>query len=415
MSNRFASVVCLLFVVSLSGVAQSEGPRLSREDQRAADQVARAYFAGNSLLYAELVSGWLRKSNDARLANFDAALTAVSVPTTGELMTEAHLHAVHNGLTSDLPSPSSREVLVVVEQLGSHVSTLVRMVYQNDLMKDPLPDPATLREYDDVVWESQMLESKARDAAQIVRHMQLLASKLSKTQLAKLDESGKTLLEETDEILGDVEELLDELGERQAEVRLKRLALALRRLQDPMLNAEKIRAAYTAPLDAESLTSYLSAAKEHQRVFKRQTLMNSQLIQQVAADRETARQLAGDLTEKSQRLFVGLNWWLRGRYGVGSEVFGLAKSPAAMHSMQAQMALYMPQQLPRPNDRQQNDSQQQPSYSQQQQSPCYDRRHHYWWAWEDRRVQRTTTSSVQTNRQAGDPNSISYRTGRYFM
>ena len=42
-----------------------------------------------------------------------------------------------------------------------------------------------------------------------------------------------------------------------------------------------------------------------------------------------------DLLEKSRLLYTGLHWWLRGRYGKGTDGFGLLKSPAAMKSEQA--------------------------------------------------------------------------------
>ena len=196
----------------------------------------------------------------------------------------------------------------------------------------------------------------------------------------------------------EVQRLLCELEERQIEFRLQRLALANAVLQDPRLTAERFMAAFSAQVDAKLLAGFIQqVANNKNRKLLRTRLADPGLAQQVARDSAQATQLAGDLTEKSRLLFVGLHWWLHGRNGTGTDVFGLAKSPAAMFSADAQMALYMPRQTPQPTDPQQLTAQQQPV-------PFYDRRHHYWWAWEDRRVLRSTSSSTQQDlRVSGEP------------
>ena len=92
---------------------------------------------------------------------------------------------------------------------------------------------------------------------------------------------------------------------------------------------------------------------------------------------------------------MGLQWWLRGRYGRGPEGFGLLKSELALASPQAQMMLYMPPETPRPNDSSTTDP-----------VPQYDRRHHYIWMFEYRRVnlsqeQRMTTTGETRKTTSG--------------
>lgn len=408
MSRLFMAGVCLLVAIFCANGVVAQRPPLSRDDQRTVKFVTRAYFAGQPFSYAEPLSRLLRKADDDRLAAIDEALIALRVPPAADLMTNAHLQAVQYGVQERLPTPSLREVLSVLDRLSLRVVAAQGGARRHRLMENPLPDPSTLDEYDTLIWEAHVLESKIRNAAVIGRHMRQLASGLSGTQVAALDEESRTFVRDAkDHVENDVRSLLAEVQERQAELRLQRLELALATLESPTLTTERFRAAYTSQVDTDVLTSFLTNAKERMVEFGRERLRTQNLIEQVAKDREYGRSLAGDLTEKSQLLFTGLHWWLRGRYGIGSDVFGLAKSPAAMYSSQAQMALYMPSEFPTPNDPEQVSGQ-------QQRVPLYDRRHHYWWAWDDRRVRRSTQSSNETRQDGNDPGRVSYSVGTYF-
>jgi hypothetical protein len=105
-----------------------------------------------------------------------------------------------------------------------------------------------------------------------------------------------------------------------------------------------------------------------------------------------ARELADGLSYKAGLFFEGLHWWLRGRYGEGPDVGGLAKSPEALVSDAALFGIYMPTETPQPSD---------PSDARvKRATPRFDRRHHYWWTWEDRRLQRgKLSSSIISNEQ----------------
>jgi hypothetical protein len=88
---------------------------------------------------------------------------------------------------------------------------------------------------------------------------------------------------------------------------------------------------------------------------------------EVLAQSEQANKLAGDLVTKSTQLFRGLHWWLRGRYGQGTEVGGLAKSKAALKDAQLLVWLNMPARPPVPND---------PTDKSTPNVPRFERRHH---------------------------------------
>ncbi|MDA1055576.1 MAG: hypothetical protein O3C40_34710 [Planctomycetota bacterium] len=388
--------VCLLFALTVRTEAvRAESPRLSRDDQRTVDLITTAYFAGEPLGYAEPLTKLLGKTTDQRLAKIDEALKAQLVPVTAELITNVHLQAVEYGIEAKLPPAGPRETLSVLARLKLRVAAADGIAQDHRLMQDPLPDPGTLEEYDTLMWDAHVLETKIRNTAAIGNHMRRLVSGLSKRRVAELDAASSALIDDAQgAILLKLQLLLAEVEERQAEVRLQRLELALATLENPTLTTERFRAAYTAQVDADLLSNFLT----NKSAFIRERLQSKDLLEQVSRDREKAQELAGDLTHKSQLLFTGLHWWLRGRYGKGTDVFGLAKSPAAMYSGRAQLALYMPQEFPKPNDPEQVSNQQQPV-------PQYDRRHHYWWAWEDRRVRRSLQFA---NEIEGDPGNPTY-------
>jgi hypothetical protein len=121
-------------------------------------------------------------------------------------------------------------------------------------------------------------------------------------------------------------------------------------------------------------------------------LLQADIANRVAADAKRASGLAGDLAPKARLLFEGIYWWSRGRYGLGSDVEGLAKSPAAMRSPEAQFTLQMPAATPKPTDPAGRIS--------AEPVPRFERRHHYLWAWEDRRLLRFAPRIISTETKA---------------
>ena len=166
------------------------------------------------------------------------------------------------------------------------------------------------------------------------------------------------------------------------ELRVDRLRMGRGILEDPRLTRERFLAAFTADLDARLVADLFEQAKKQGQTLVSDRLKDPQNVDRVADDAARARKLAGTLTAKSQLFYEGLHWWIRGRYGLGPEVGGLAKSRAALRSSAAQFALSMPEQTPKPVD---------PAWLTEAEGvPRFERRHHYLWAWEDRRLYLTS-------------------------
>ena len=104
---------------------------------------------------------------------------------------------------------------------------------------------------------------------------------------------------------------------------------------------------------------------------------------------QQGRQAAGaELLLKGELLFEGLHWWLRGRYGRGSEGGGLFKNKQVLRNPALRFGLSMPTDPPRPTV---------PGVvSRYEPVPFADRRHHYVWAWENQGIElRQFKSSVR--------------------
>ena len=73
---------------------------------------------------------------------------------------------------------------------------------------------------------------------------------------------------------------------------------------------------------------------------------NPNLADELQESAKQAQQAAGDLWDKSYALYVGLEWWRRGRFGRGPYGGGMLKGFAALKSLDQQIALSMPATFP---------------------------------------------------------------------
>jgi hypothetical protein len=214
-----------------------------------------------------------------------------------------------------------------------------------------------------------------------------LVKRVPRAQAAKLTAEQRRPLEMNyAELEGQLELYGRAVQEREMELRLRRLELARETLAKPQLTRERWFAAGAWGVDAFLLEEFLPKLKGEKAL--RETLRSVDLAKRVERLASESSKLAGDLTARVSLFNVALHWWLRGRYGQGTEFYGLAKSAAAMRSPSGEFALTMPSAIPRPTDPTD------PSYFTSAGVPQYDRRHHYWWGWENRRVSRSGVHQV---------------------
>ncbi len=415
MRKLAGTVVLALVVVGVSSAAPQDSANekspLLPAEQATVDVVSNAFFQGNSAAALKLLAPFVARLNDEKLQAVDAILSEREIPAVGELLADARLALLQQGFARQMPRASAQEAVLLLPELQKHLQEILNNADAQPVMADVLPTPDGIEEYEDLLWSVHVLNNQLTHARVIGEYMAALAKQVPRRQLAQLDQDELAIVQADYDALSEtVGATQKELEEREIELRIQRLALAAEKLVVETISKEKFLAAYAWQNDAAVVADFFKAqAKSPNAPFVRTRLNDPQFIAQASANAAKAEQMAGDLSVKSHLLFLGLHWWMRGRYGMGPEVFGLAKTEAAKKSLAAQFPLYMPVQPPKPTNPLALDSQGPPV-------PLYDRRHHYWWAWEDRRVARSGFTNSQRTGTSETKSKTTYQvtTNRFY-
>jgi hypothetical protein len=183
----------------------------------------------------------------------------------------------------------------------------------------------------------------------------------------------------------ELQKTIRDLDEIKAEFRITAVTKATQIIQDSKDFKERLRAAYVVDFDGQMAVNFLRTHLNKETKFERPALQDPKTLSALLTAVQYARETAGDLATKSRLLYLGMHWWLRGRYGEGPHGAGLLKAPASLVSPLAQFPLYMPASMPTPVDPTEA------GYS----IPKYDRRHHYIWMYEYRDI--TSNETTRSN------------------
>jgi hypothetical protein len=375
---------------------------LSKRHLQAVGQITDAYFRGDARSAVLILSPLLGKLNDARLEQFDHALSERGLPPVASILSDARLAMAQQGFEKDLPKLSARELILILPELQQQVIETLAAGTAGDPVADP-PAQGALEYYETLLWSMHVEVNRLQAGKRLAEYTAQLARSVPRSGRARLDEQQREVLDrDYTQDAAKFDQAVAELAERELEIRLARLALAKQVLEDPGLTTDRFQAAYAWKRDSNQILLALenrTRQKGRPQPFTRDTLNAPDLAQRVAADADRCRELAGDLTQKATWLAEGLHWWLRGRYGAGPDVWGLAKAQAALKSPQAMFPLLMPAELPKPGL---TTTMAKKGSSAQGAAMYCDRRHHRWWAWEDRRVQSSTFGHSQTSHDFKD-------------
>jgi hypothetical protein len=289
-----------------------------------------------------------------------------------EMLTQTRLHLVRSGVTN-IPRPTGLESLLMSRQLASMLDKHLRDCRSTSLMAEPLKDPKDFLAYRDLIWEQHVLSNELQNALQLARQGVALGRVAANT--ARKDQSLREQMAKYDflQYASLVETLGREMDQRALEVRVNRVNHAVEVLENEAAETmDRFFAAYVIGVDSESLTRDI---KKGQGKFDRPLLQDSALARDLELKLNRGTDLAGDLIDKSRLLFAGLHWWRRGRYGMGTDAFGLLKSKSAMNDARLRLALMMPKTTPIPTN---------PLVFSATSVPDYQRRHLFFWAYEDR-------------------------------
>jgi len=347
------------------------------------NELLPAYQAGDPAALVKLIADQIARQSEQQNAAFDEALAEQKAPGLGKMLTDARMQLARVNAGMNAPELTVGELVLMLVEIDRQVTELVATAKKVELFQEPLPSPASLTEFRDLLWNAHVQNNQLINAAFLAGQGRLLLTspliaKVKNPTAAQKAAFAIDFAKQQSEIV----QLQQDLNERAVELRLDRIQFAKRVLEESKDLKQRFLAAYAVGVDGEIL---LLGFQNYRGQFQRERLRSPTLTADLRIDIDHyGKELAGDLVKKSELLFAGLHWWRRGRYGRGPEGNGLLKSEEALANPAAQIALFMPMVTPAPTDPMKGG----------QQSPDYDRRHHWTWAWEDRQFETVGTGST---------------------
>lgn len=348
-------------------------------------KIAPAYIGEDTETSTRLLENLLQRLDADEVLEVDEILAEEGVPGMGEMMLDARFQqVVARGLNPQKIKP--REVALSMPVLKSRFEELMAEVQELDCFAEELPQYATIREYEDAFWEIHVASNKLQNAVRMTKYGDKLVNTALDKNLKDLSDDEIEQLEiDFGSLRQQLEDLNWELAEIKAELRINAVTLATEIVRESADFKERLRAAYVINFDGQQAVDFLRETEKEK--LSRPLLKDPNILDSVMVSVNHARESAGDVATKSRLLYLGMHWWLRGRYGEGPEGFGLLKSAAALNSPMARFPLYMPAKPPKPTA----------PGSGSQATPRFDRRHHYIWMYEYRQFneqQRTNSTTT---------------------
>ena len=363
--HRGLMLACLVFTTTGSFGAGSVPPKL----KSLVDQVEVAWDRQNPGLLWNLLEQPARTWRKPQITLLDETLRDRELPSSGQMLADARMSFVLQNFRGKMPEMNLQVRLLVIQGLQERSTNILKEVHDTlgELAKQD--SPRSFDQFEKRFWELHIQINRLVTAKRFRRYAVDQAARVKGTALANLEPSRRDSLRNSDEAsVSEVLALQAKVTERDRQLRHARLDYSIQRLGQDNLDKEKFKAAFAIRLDSD--------------VLARVDQTRNKTSQTKVKDALTA---AGDLPQKATDFFVGLHWWLRGRYGNGAEVGGLAKSEAALKFRDGLVWLNMPRQAKAA-----------PAASRGQlefPGGPYHRRHHLLWAWEDRPVYAYSRSS----------------------
>lgn len=287
--------------------------------------------------------------------------TSFVPPTPADLITDARLRLIEQGLAGAAPRIQPQEAIILLTTLKSRIEKT--LADGNAALSSK--EPVTLEDFDKVFWSMHVYSNQLNGASRMFGYTQQLLN-IARKFKAKPNNKIDTSVLQTDwaSLKADIQQMFDKFTLRDRDLRIARVNLADKVLSDGKDISDRLLAALALDLDGDVLPQLLS----------KDTTFGTDETRKVKETIQHARTQAGpELLKKSRALFTGLHWWVRGRYGIGTSNDGLLKDPSALQSPQAMFGLIMPLVMPTPTPPNGMNS-----------IPTVDRRHHYLWQFETR-------------------------------
>ena len=380
-----------LTIAVLSVANSTAFAAISAQQMRTINQdLVPAFIDGDLLTAANLSTQLIKTVHKKDRKQIDSVLQRNGALPLAELAVTSRMELMRTGYTGNVAQPTEEEIKLLLAAVAKEISK------QLDNVKKLVDAEGSndLQELEDRLWKLHVTKNQLAGVQQLCRRGVQMA-RFNRLNLGDDDaqerDKARKLFEDH---AAEADELLRNIGERTILLRIKRIELAERVLQTSQDFEERLMAAWVGDSDGPIVQEYFSNV-ENGKIVPTASLSTPGMAESAQANVRELRQLAGpELLEKSRHFFVGLHWWLRGRYGAGPHGFGLIKDQTAMASAEKLFGLYMPTVIPTPTS----------PYDDGYMIPEVDRRHHYVWMFEYRRLIRK--DSFRTKVHKGKQRSV---------
>ena len=332
-------------------------------------QVVPAYRAGNSLSIVRVLGPLIDRLDGKQRSAADSLLQSYQLPALDELLLEARLALLPFEPDRRIPVPGRYELRMLVKALGERIQEVMELKLPSD--KEDVP--GTLDRFEKRLWEYEAAAGQLEQAAGLARYGHDLLASVSRRAGDSSHADSRRATVAFHRLVLQVEEKQHDLAASMIRMRLARLQLADTMLRKKTGYADRLAAAYLIDVDTEQCRQLA----EQPAAIQQPDLLSPARWADLEERAEQLRQSEPELLTAAAYLFRGLEWWMRGRYGVGPEGQGLLKSELALWSPEAQFGIYLPSQPPHPTV---------PGESDAESIPKFQRRHHWIWLYEYRQV-----------------------------
>lgn len=385
------SLVAVLSVVFMTIAFEQSSAQVYKKHLRELESnFLPAWRQGDNLTVLASLGKVIQRMSDDQVVELDELLADDQMPKSAQILVEARLALLRQGMEKQLPKPGLRELLLTLDNIDKEIHKVLDEVKVHGEDLEKTTGNESFEEYESLIWDSHVIEQKLESSITLTKYASFVLKAKERYLKKELEPQQRDILEKDFEGLGEqLAETLKEVNERETLVRITRLKFANNTLADSKNLKDRYLATWALETDGRLVREALAAGQPD---FKSAMLNDPDLLTDISQQVKDGVELAGEkLIEKSGLLFTGLHWWMRGRYGMGSEAHGLLKSAQAVTSDAALFPLYMPEETPVPTGR----------YSQSGAIPEVDRRHNYIWEWEYRKVTASSSSrsSSSTSRR----------------
>ena len=409
---RLVIVTLTLFAMTVSAFAQRTAQLPSRMKRRLENELAAAYFEGDNETVLAQAAELIQSVAPKRWDDVDLELERLSVPSLGKLLLSSRLELRSSNPQANVPEVTPLELQRTLPALTGELNRIAGDIQLAAKVQAGDLNVVDFDDFEQRLWKLHVLRNELLNVSALIDYgRELMTSRAGRAVQAlrpRINEHDERVpAASPDQVLttlaNGVVQTKHQIEEATVEIRMDRLAFAVKRTTENAPMVQRIKAAWAGDIDGYALGRYFSQHPDPAtRLSARLRRADASAIAMSHIEKlRTA--LGPELLTKSRHLYTGLHWWMRGRYGMGAHGFGLLKSPRSLHDPARMFGLYMPISTPEPTE---------PGVTPS--IPEVDRRHHYAWMFEYRRLFRTLSSSTRSSSKTTRSPKSKTRLSRFY-